>query len=57
MYALFLAVIMTVQAAKVFPYARKWEFTTIPSGLAGITEGYTGKADIYVSQISNATGP
>lgn len=57
MYALFLAVIMTVQAAKVFPYSRKWEFTTIPSGLAGITEGYTGKADIYVSQISNATGP
>jgi len=44
-------VLATVEAAKVFPYSREWEFKSIPSGSLGVTPGYYQYTTLEVSTI------
>ena len=39
----------TVDAAKVFPYNRQWQFMSIPAGSVGVTEKYSQAVMVEVS--------
>src|SRR5450830_1505614 len=41
----------TVEAAKVFPYNRQWQFKTIPAGSLGVTEKYYQSVMVEVSTV------
>ena len=42
-------VLATVDAAKVFPYNRQWQFMSIPTGSVGVTEKYSQAVMVEVS--------
>jgi len=50
------ALLATVEAAKVFPYLRKWEFKSIPLGTLKTTVGYSAITTFEVD-IKDAKSP
>ena len=43
------AIFATVNASKVFPYNRQWNFMTIPSGSVGVTDKYFQSVTVEVA--------